>query len=129
MECKIIWTDPALADLFDIVSFIGRDDPSVAKRVGADIIEAVELLKQFPLIGPAYPRGGDGSIREIICWKYRIFYRVTLERRLVEILTIWHGARQAPHPLTSDSLHFFSPARLCCLVVESGTAGGRKADE
>jgi plasmid stabilization system protein ParE len=54
------------------------------------------MLASFPLVGPPYPRGTSGKIREIVCWSYRIFYRATPERKLIEILTIWHGARGTP---------------------------------
>jgi toxin ParE1/3/4 len=96
MDCKIIWTDPAIADLQEIVVYISSDNPEAARRVGMDVYESVGMLASFPLIGPPYPRGSDGKIREIVCWSYRIFYRVNSKKKLVEILTIWHGARGTP---------------------------------
>ena len=96
MDFKVDWTDPALADLGEIVAFIARDDPDAAERVGTAIIDHVEILRTFPFIGPAYPRGSAGDRREIVCGNYRIFYRVSEQRKLVEILTIWHGSRGTP---------------------------------
>jgi toxin ParE1/3/4 len=96
MDCKIVWTDPALEDLKAIVAFISQDNPEAARRVGADIYDTVGLLAAFPLIGPPYPRGSRGDIREVVSWSYRIFYRVESKQKLVEILTIWHGARGTP---------------------------------
>ncbi len=92
MDCKIIWTNPALEDLREIVTYISGDNPDAARRVGMDIYETVTLLATFPLIGPAYPRGSNGKIREIVSWSYRIFYRANPKKKTVEILTIWHGA-------------------------------------
>ena len=96
MDCKIIWTDPALEDLREIVAYISGDNPEAARRVGMDIYESVGMLSSFPLIGPPYPRGSNGKIREIVSWSYRIFYRVNSKKKLVEVLTIWHGARGTP---------------------------------
>jgi plasmid stabilization system protein ParE len=96
MDCKIIWTDPALEDLREIVAFISGDNPEAGRRVGMDIYETVGMLASFPLIGPPYPRGSSGKIREIVSWSYRIFYRVNSKKKLVEVLTIWHGARGTP---------------------------------
>jgi plasmid stabilization system protein ParE len=96
MDCKIIWTEPALGDLREIVAHISEDNPEAAQRVGMDIHESVGMLASFPLIGPPYPRGSKGTIREIVSWSYRIFYRVNSKKKLVEVLTIWHGARGTP---------------------------------
>ena len=96
MDCKVIWTDPSIDDLREIVSYIAAGNSDTAKRVGYDIIRTVELLQDFPLLGPAYPPGSSGRIREILSWNYRIFYRVSAKKHLVEILRIWHGARGQP---------------------------------
>jgi toxin ParE1/3/4 len=96
MDFKVDWTEPALGDLREIVEYICKDDPSAAERAGGAIIDHVETLRTFPFIEPTYPRGSRGDIREIVCGNYRIFYRASEQRRLVEILTIWHGARGNP---------------------------------
>jgi plasmid stabilization system protein ParE len=62
MDCKVIWTDPAIEDLGEIVRYIAADDPSSARRVGNDIIRTVELLQSFPLLGPPYAPVRDGSV-------------------------------------------------------------------
>ena len=47
-------------------------------------------------VGPTYPRGSRGSLREIVFRSYRIFYDVAESSRSVEILHVWHGAREEP---------------------------------
>ena len=37
MDCKVIWTDPAIEDLGEIVRYIAADDPSSARRSPATI--------------------------------------------------------------------------------------------
>jgi toxin ParE1/3/4 len=93
MDFQVVWTDPALADLEEIVVYISQHDPAAAGRVGNDIVDHAETLRTFPFIGPTYPRGSRGGNREIVCGNYRIFYRVSEQQKLVEILTIWRGAR------------------------------------
>jgi plasmid stabilization system protein ParE len=34
MDFKIIWTEPALANLGEIVSYIAQDNPDAARRTG-----------------------------------------------------------------------------------------------
>jgi addiction module RelE/StbE family toxin len=96
MEYQIVWTQPALADVDAITDYIARRNPSAAEKMRATILEHVEILGTFPLIGPVYPRDRRGLIREIVCKKYRIFYRVIEASKRVEILTVWHGSRQEP---------------------------------
>ena len=96
MGCKVIWSDAAIADLHDICSYIAQDNPRAAERVGVGILDHVRILARFPFIGPAYPRGTHGPLREIVFRPYRIFYDVSEELQQVEILHVWHGARQEP---------------------------------
>ena len=94
----LIWTQSAVADLDFICSFIASDDPRAAERVGRAILEHVELLARFPFIGPAYPPGSNGQVREIVFRRtYRIFYAVAEPSRRVEVLRVWHGARGEPN--------------------------------
>jgi plasmid stabilization system protein ParE len=85
-----------LADLVALTAFIATHSPTAAERVRNSILDHVELLTSFPIIGPVYPRDRRGRTREIVCGKYRIFYRVDETNRRVEILTVWHGARREP---------------------------------
>lgn len=96
MEFKVIWTAAAIADLRDICAWIAQDDPGAALRVGRGILEHVRILATFPLIGPTYPRGAKGPLREIVRRPYRIFYDVSEESHSVQILHVWHGARREP---------------------------------
>ena len=96
MDFKIILSDAAIADLNDICSYIARRDPEAAIRLGNGILGHVRILGAFPFIGPVYPRGVRGSLREIVFRSYRIFYDVSEASRSVEILHVWHGAREEP---------------------------------
>ena len=96
MDFKVIWSDTAIADLHDICSYIAHHDSQAAQRMGRGILDHVRILASFPFIGPTYPRGSRGSLREIVFRSYRIFYDVCESPRSVEILHVWHGAREEP---------------------------------
>ena len=55
MGCKIIFAPQAIADLAEIVSYIAKDNPEAAERVGLALIERVTILENFPLIGAPIP--------------------------------------------------------------------------
>ncbi len=96
MDFKIIWSDTAIVDLQDICSYVAQHDPQAARLIGRGILDHVGILASFPFIGPTYPRGARGTLREIVFRSYRIFYDVSEESLSVEILHIWHGARDEP---------------------------------
>lgn len=96
MDFKVVWSDAAIADLHDLCTYIARHDPQAALRMGRGILDHVRILASFPLIGPTYPRGARGPLREIVYRSYRIFYDVSETSRCVEILHVWHGAREEP---------------------------------
>jgi plasmid stabilization system protein ParE len=73
MDYQIIWSDEAIADLRSICSCIARDNPQAAERIGSGILDHVLILASFPYIGPPYPRGAKGPLREIVFRSYRIF--------------------------------------------------------
>ncbi len=81
MGFKVIWSDQAIADLRDLCSHIARHDPEAALRMGNGILDHVQILAQFPFIGPSYPRGANGLLREIVFRSYRIFYDVREESK------------------------------------------------
>lgn len=84
MDFTLSWTEKALADLAEVVRHYREDEQSVeaAQKVGSSIMERVEILESFPDIGPRYPNSG-GINREVLCYDYRIFYRVDHDARVV----------------------------------------------
>jgi toxin ParE1/3/4 len=97
MAHQIVWAEPAIADLDIITAYVARRNVDAAERLRTAILDHVEILSTFPFIGPTYARDRQGTTREIICGLYRIFYRVLEDVSRVEILCVWHGARQEPN--------------------------------
>ena len=64
--------------------------------MGKSILDHGNILASSPFVGPAYPRGAEGPLREIYFRSYRILYDVSENSRAAEILRVWHGAREEP---------------------------------
>ena len=88
---KLVWTDPAVADLQDIYDYIAKDSSSDATKFVDRIFSFVEKLEQLPRIGRKVPEDGREHIRELIVHGYRIIYRVRTEH--VQTLSVIHGRR------------------------------------
>ena len=86
----IVWSADAIGDLRALRAYIAEFDPTAATNVAQRILEAVEVLKDFPGIGRV---GRKANTRELVVpgTPYFIPYRVTGER--VEIIAVIHGAR------------------------------------
>ena len=94
MGCKIIFSPQAIADLEEVVRHIARDDPAAAMRIGNALIDRVEILENFPLLGaPCSKRPG---VHKLVSPPYLIFYRPRLAKNSVDILRYWHGAQRDP---------------------------------
>ena len=96
MEFRLDWTQSALQDLKSICDYIAMDNPNAANNVGAEIIERAEVLKNFPDLGPFYPRKTGNRYREVVFSHYRILYKTSKKKKIVQIVRIWHGARGEP---------------------------------
>lgn len=88
---EVRWTPQAVDDLESIAGFIAKDSPYYARLFAIDVLGAVDRLPKFPKSGRVVPELRNPIIREIILGNYRIVYR--LRGNLVEILTIYHGAK------------------------------------
>lgn len=88
---EVRWAPQAAEDLESIARFISHDSPHYAQLFVIDVFGAVERLGAFPQSGRIVPERNDPALREIILGNYRIVYRTKAD--LVEILTVYHGAR------------------------------------
>ena len=96
MAYKLIWSPASRDGLHDIAVFISRDNPQRAMSFGYNLISQTDKLETFPEIGRVVPEYRNRNIREIIIRPYRIVYRLNHERKLCEIVRIWHSARGRP---------------------------------
>ena len=96
MDCEIVWTDRASADLRRVFDYISEHNPTAADSLIQAILDRVELLQTVPRMGRHYTTRNEQEIRQVVSGKYRIFYAIVPTGNRVEILTIWHSARQEP---------------------------------
>lgn len=74
---QLIWSEPALRQLEEIVEYIALDKPEAAKRVAQAVFELTENVEQFKLIGRVIPEFPVARYRQIWinpCW---IYYKIT----------------------------------------------------
>jgi toxin ParE1/3/4 len=73
---RLIWTEPAIADLEAIADYIALDNPAAARRLVERVFESVERLGRFPVSGRRPPELPRSPYREILVTACRVFYRV-----------------------------------------------------
>ena len=96
MDFEVIWTDRASADLEAIFNYISEHNHSAARKVVQEVVDRVELLRTSPRMGKKYKRKSAADTRVIVSGKHRVYYNVLPDEQRVEILTVWHTARQEP---------------------------------
>ena len=96
MAYKLIWAPSAQLDLKDISSYIAEARPEASVRFVKNVFRTVEPLAQFPESGRVVPEFSDPTIREVIRKPCRIVYRIRADKKIVEIVRVWHAARGIP---------------------------------
>lgn len=91
---KIIWKPQAEKDLVAIEEFYLSVAPDLADIIVDQIIHRIRHLELNPQSGRIVPELNDPLIREVIYRNYRIVYYHNPEENRVEILTVFHSAKQ-----------------------------------
>lgn len=73
---RLIWTEPALADLDEIAEYIALDNPQAASRFVEKVLDRVERLQAHPMSGKRPAELTRTQYREVVVAPCRIFYRV-----------------------------------------------------
>jgi len=66
VDFKIVWTLRSREDLHDIATFIAKDNPPAALKLGDMIFARVDSLEIFPELGRVVPERNQANIREIV---------------------------------------------------------------
>ena len=96
MDFKVILTPQAQDDLWEIVSFIARNNSSRARTFGNELIDKALSLASLPERGRVVPEIAESSVREMVHGSYRIIYEIFREPATVYVLRFWHAARGEP---------------------------------
>jgi toxin ParE1/3/4 len=97
---EVIWTEPALTQLEEILEFIALDKPEAARAVAERIFNATENLSSFVKLGRPIPEFQHASYRQVWlkpCW---VYYRLDAER-----VAILHVRRAEKLLRTEDLLN------------------------
>ena len=87
---RVVFAEPAAADLDDIIDYIALDDPGAAEKVYQAIVTATARLGDFPNIGHA-GRVPDTRELSVTSLPYIVVYEVG--DGTVTILAVFHAAR------------------------------------
>jgi plasmid stabilization system protein ParE len=90
----IDWKPQAWQDLEAIEEYYLKVAPQYGVVFVDEVLSATRQLERSPQLGRIVPEIGDSKIREIFYRSYRIIYFYEEDSEIVEILTIYHGARQ-----------------------------------
>ena len=90
---QIRWSANAAEDLFRIIDYIRKDNPSASQRVARAIYESVGSLESFPRLGRVGRVEGTREL-PVPSLPFLVVYRVTQEA--VEVAGVIHGAQRWP---------------------------------
>ena len=80
---RLIWTEPAMAELEAIAEYIALDKPDAAMRYVQRVFAAVERLARFPKSGARVPELPHLPYRQVVVTPCRVFYRFEGEDILI----------------------------------------------
>jgi toxin ParE1/3/4 len=89
---RLIWTEPALADLEAIADYIALDKPDAATRYVQQAFAVVERLMRVPKSGARVPEIPPLPHRQVVVPPCRIFYR--LEKEDILIVFVMRGEQR-----------------------------------
>ena len=94
MAFQLLYTEPALEDLNQILEWSWVAFPEDTERFANDLLGRAESLKQFPYLGIVL--NGFPGIRRLVQPPIKTYYRLRVDQRRVEILHFRHATRKAP---------------------------------
>jgi len=96
MAHRIIWSRTSHRDLRSLVKYISKDSPQRAEQFGYRIVARVEMLQDHPRMGRVVPEFNQQDLHEVIVSPCRIIYRLNDDASLIEVIRVWHAARDTP---------------------------------
>jgi toxin ParE1/3/4 len=92
----IVWSPRAIEHLTHLRTYIARDNPTAANRIGGTLLAAVERLAKLPNLGRP---GRVAGTRELVVpgTPYVIPYRLRSDR--LEVVAVFHARQKWPKRL------------------------------
>lgn len=88
---RLIWTEPAIADLDEVAQYIALDESRAAARLVKKEFDRVGRVERLPNSGKRPAELAETPYREVVVPPCRIFYRV--DRELVYVLYVMRSER------------------------------------
>ena len=88
---RLIYLDPALADIEGILDYISNDNPTAAVRFGEGLIETCRMLETDPELGVTRDDLAEG-LRLFTYRGYGLYYRIDHDRQVVLLGRVLHPA-------------------------------------
>ncbi|MDO5609751.1 MAG: type II toxin-antitoxin system RelE/ParE family toxin [Pseudomonadota bacterium] len=89
---NLVYARLAVADLQRLRAFIAEHAPAAAEPIAHELIQRIELLREFPDIGRVVDAAPDPeTVRDLIFGSYIVRYVRTASA--IIILRIWHHAQ------------------------------------
>jgi toxin ParE1/3/4 len=87
----VIILEEAHEDLINIVAHLSLDNAVAAEKLGNGLLDLAESLETMPYRGSSVKK--MPRLRKLIHGNYLIYYRIKDEERVVEVVSIVHGAQ------------------------------------
>jgi len=87
----VIFSKSADKDIINIVKHVAAENPQAAKKLGSNLLDLALSLDSMPYRGSKVKK--RRGVLKLIHENYLIYYRVSENKRTVEILGFEHGAR------------------------------------
>lgn len=94
MDFKVVYTEPALAELKTFMGWSWEKHPDASQQFADSLLTHIDLLKDFPYLGT--PVRGYPGVRRLLHTPLQIYYRIREAKGVIEILHFWHSAREGP---------------------------------
>jgi toxin ParE1/3/4 len=91
---RVVFTDEALNDLDEILSFIAAHYPTVTSSFQQRLRTVLQRIGTWPKSAEEVEQRPGVRVVPLVRYPYKIFYQTTPEA--VEILHLHHAARQPP---------------------------------
>jgi addiction module RelE/StbE family toxin len=92
---EVVYLPVAIQDLFEIIEYVRKDNPSAAADLVKRFDEALGKLGSFPEIGPVPKdeRLSARGYRVLVIDNYLAFYVIREKVNIVEVRRVLHGRR------------------------------------
>jgi plasmid stabilization system protein ParE len=94
MDYSVILSDVFASDLDGIIAHLmTRAGVETASRIGNELLDRALEIGESPFIGQLVKK--RFGARKVLLYRYIIYYDVNETQQTVEVLRVWHGARDA----------------------------------